>query len=72
MHFIYYLFNASFNGSPLWKIPKGKFLKFKFADHFKIPFFFFFWIFFGILEFYGSFEKNLTRKIHKTFFYACL
>ena len=29
------------------------------------------WIFLGILEFHGSFEK-LTRKIHTTFLYACL
>ena len=29
-------------------------------------------IFVGILEFYGTFEEKLTRKIHITVLYACL
>ena len=54
---------------PMADSEKGTFLKFRFADFWKMHFC---WIFLGILEFYGkvSFEEKLTRMNFPS--YACL
>ena len=48
---------------------KGKFLKFRSADFWKMLFLRFFLEF---QSFMGSFEETLSKKIHTTLIYACL
>ena len=59
-----------FCGAATWSTTKGKFLKSRSADCYKMHLS---WIFFWILEFHGEFWiKVLMRKVHETFLYAYL